>query len=341
MARKRIREEEEAMIDMTPMLDIVFIMLIFFIVTTSFVKEAGIEVNKPKAAQQTTQKNANIFVAIKDTGDIWLDKRRVDIELVGSTIEKLLAEQPTDVVIIQADKAAKHGDVVAVMDAIKEAGSNLRISIAAAKGEFMVRFLVSILLGAAVTFGLFIFMAFLVSSGDRNDEEKLENIIVEVNTTPPKSSVEHRQRVPPPPPPPPKAPPKQMAPEPEASNDNGGIQFNMPGVQLSGASAGLSAPGAGFGRDGDATPIVRIEPKYPIQAARDGKEGWVILSFTINEIGGVEDVKVIDAKPKRVFDKEAKRALRKWKYKPKVVDGKPLKQPGLQVQLDFKMDGGE
>jgi biopolymer transport protein ExbD len=134
MARKRIREEEEAMIDMTPMLDIVFIMLIFFIVTTSFVKEAGIEVNKPKAANQTTQKNANIFIAVKDTGDIWLDKRRVDIELVGSTIEKLLAEQPTDVIIIQADKAAKHGDVVEVMDAIKAANSNLRISIAAAKG---------------------------------------------------------------------------------------------------------------------------------------------------------------------------------------------------------------
>ena len=134
MARKHNREEEEAAIDMTPMLDIVFIMLIFFIVTTSFVKEAGIEVNKPKASNQVTKKNANIFVAVKDTGDIWLDKRRVDIELVGSTIEKLLAEQPTDVVIIQADKNAKHGVVVEVMDAIKEAGSNLRISIAAAKG---------------------------------------------------------------------------------------------------------------------------------------------------------------------------------------------------------------
>jgi protein TonB len=94
-----------------------------------------------------------------------------------------------------------------------------------------------------------------------------------------------------------------------------------------------------MGRDGDATPIVRIEPKYPIQAARDGKEGYVILSFSINKIGGVEDVNVIEAKPKRVFDKEAKRALRKWKYKPKVVEGKPLVQTGLTVQLDFKMGG--
>ena len=204
----------------------------------------------------------------------------------------------------------------------------------------MVRFLVSILLGAAVTFVLFTFMAFLVSSGDRNKEEQLENIIVEVNTTPPKSAAETRRRVPPPPPPPPKSPPKPQAPEPEADNNTSGISFNMPGVKLSGASAGLSAPGAGFGRDGDATPIVRIEPKYPIQAARDGKEGWVKLSFTINEIGGVEDVNVIEAQPKRLFDKEAKRALRKWKYKPKVVDGKPQRQTGLTVQLDFKMDGG-
>jgi protein TonB len=203
----------------------------------------------------------------------------------------------------------------------------------------MVRFLVSILLGAVVTFGLFAFMAFLVSSGDRNKEEQLENIIVEVNTTPPKSAAQQRQRVPPPPPPPPKAPPKQQAPEPEASNDTGGLKFNLPGVQMAGASSGLSAPGAGLGRDGDATPIVRIEPKYPIQAARDGKEGYVILSFTINEVGGVEDVKVVEAQPKRVFDKEAKRGLRKWKYKPKVVDGKAQRRPGLSVQLDFTMGG--
>ena len=204
----------------------------------------------------------------------------------------------------------------------------------------MARFLVSILLGALVTFSLFAFMAFLVSSNDRSKNEVQENIIVEVNTTPPKSSTETRQRVPPPPPPPPKTPPKQLAPEPEMSNDTGGLQFNMPGVQLSGMSTGLSAPGAGFSRDGEATPIVRIEPKYPIQAARDGKEGWVKLSFTINEIGGVEDVNIIEAKPRRVFGKEAKRALRKWKYKPKIVNGKAMKQTNLTVQLDFKMDGG-
>jgi biopolymer transport protein ExbD len=75
MARKRIREEEEAAIDMTPMLDIVFIMLIFFIVTTSFVKEAGIEVDKPVAVNQTKHKNANVFIAVNSAGEVWLNKK--------------------------------------------------------------------------------------------------------------------------------------------------------------------------------------------------------------------------------------------------------------------------
>lgn len=130
MARRTKREAEEAAIDLTPMLDVVFIMLIFFIVTTSFVKEAGIDVNRPKATKQQSKPSATIFVAIRANGEIWLDKRAVDVERVGATIEKLLAESPTDTVIIQADKEAKHGIVVSVMDQIKIAGID-KISIAA------------------------------------------------------------------------------------------------------------------------------------------------------------------------------------------------------------------
>ena len=122
MARRNRREAEEAAIDLTPMLDVVFIMLIFFIVTTSFVKEAGISVQKPKASNATSQAKATIFVAVKANGEIWLDKRPVDVERVGATIEKLLAESPSDTVIVQADKEAKHGVVVSVMDQIKLAG---------------------------------------------------------------------------------------------------------------------------------------------------------------------------------------------------------------------------
>jgi protein TonB len=204
----------------------------------------------------------------------------------------------------------------------------------------MVRLIVSLLSGAAIAFGLFVFMAYLISGDGKRNMDQQENIIIDIVANPPKQNVEQRRRVPPPPPPPPKTPPKPQAPEPEMNNANSGLTFNVPSVDIGGANAGMDAPGAGFGRDGEATPIVRIDPKYPIQAARDGKEGWVKLSFTINEVGGVEDVKVLDAEPKRIFDKEAKRALRKWKYKPKMEDGKALRQPGMTVQLDFKLDQG-
>ena len=202
----------------------------------------------------------------------------------------------------------------------------------------MIRFLFSLIAGGAVTFGLFFFMAYLISGGDNRAANEKEKIVVEIMTNPPESKVQERKRVPPPPPPPPKQPPKPQPPQPDNSNANPGtLGFNMPSVNVGSSAGGLSGPGA-FGRDGDATPLVRIEPKYPVQAARDGKEGWVQLSFTINEVGGVEDVEVIDAEPRRIFDREAKRALRKWKYKPKVVDGKPVKQPGITVQLDFKLN---
>jgi len=133
MGRKIRVEGEEAAIDMTPMLDIVFIMLIFFIVTTVFVKEAGIEVNKPGASEAVMPKNANIFIAITDKGAVWMDKREIDIDSVRANLERLMAEQPSDVLIIQADENAEHGVVMQVMDQIKSAGID-RISIASEGG---------------------------------------------------------------------------------------------------------------------------------------------------------------------------------------------------------------
>ena len=122
MARKRFREEEEAAIDMTPMLDIVFIMLIFFIVTTSFVKEAGFDVNKPQAAQATKKPSANIFIAVDKNGRIHMEKRVVDIKRVRANVERMLAESPEAAVMIMADVDAKHGVVIKVMDQVKAAG---------------------------------------------------------------------------------------------------------------------------------------------------------------------------------------------------------------------------
>ncbi|EHR1279675.1 ExbD/TolR family protein [Vibrio parahaemolyticus] len=121
---------DETAIDMTPMLDIVFIMLIFFIVTTSFVKEAGLEVNRPTASSAQTVKKGNIMVAIGAAGDVWVDKRRIEVDAVRANIERLRAESPDGAVVIQADTEANAGVVVKVMDQIKMAGVE-SISIAA------------------------------------------------------------------------------------------------------------------------------------------------------------------------------------------------------------------
>ncbi|MFM2642747.1 biopolymer transporter ExbD [Vibrio chagasii] len=119
---RRHSKNEEAQIDLTSMLDIVFIMLIFFIVTSSFVRESGVEVNRPQASNVVNQKDAGIFVAITSANDIFIDKRVVDVERVQATLEHLLLEQPDASLVIQADEHAYNGTVVKVMDAAKGAG---------------------------------------------------------------------------------------------------------------------------------------------------------------------------------------------------------------------------
>ncbi|SDB36982.1 outer membrane transport energization protein ExbD (TC 2.C.1.1.1) [Pseudidiomarina indica] len=115
-------EEEDTQIDMTPMLDVVFILLIFFIVTASFVKEAGIDVNRPEAATAVQKDRANILVAISETGEVWINKRQVDVRAVQANIERLYAENPQGSVVIQADKKATTDVLIKVMDAARAAG---------------------------------------------------------------------------------------------------------------------------------------------------------------------------------------------------------------------------
>ena len=119
---KLFEEEEEAEINMTPMLDVVFIMLIFFIVTASFVKEAGIDVNRPEAATAVKKERANILIAISDKGEIWINKRRVDVRAVQANVERLHAENPQGTVVIQADKKATTDVLIKVMDGARAAG---------------------------------------------------------------------------------------------------------------------------------------------------------------------------------------------------------------------------
>lgn len=127
--RIKQQAEEESAIDMTPMLDIVFIMLIFFIVTSTFVKETGITVARPDASTATKQTQIAILIAVDEGGQIWLNRQRIPLAAVRGLVERLRAENPQGGAVVQVDKAARTGILVAVMDRLRQAGVK-KISIA-------------------------------------------------------------------------------------------------------------------------------------------------------------------------------------------------------------------
>jgi biopolymer transport protein ExbD len=105
-----------AEINMTPLIDMVFILLIFFIVTSSFVKETGVDVNRPSAKTAVKKERANILISIRPNGEIWMDKRQIDRRAVRANVERMHAENPEGSVIILADEEAKTGLLIEVMD---------------------------------------------------------------------------------------------------------------------------------------------------------------------------------------------------------------------------------
>jgi biopolymer transport protein ExbD len=130
-ARAAQAETEETGIDLAPMLDFVLNLLIFFIITTSFVKEAGVLVNRAEAMTAEHKQNGNILIAIRPSGEIWMDKKPIDIRDVRPMIERLHAERPDDAVVIIADRDSESGVLTQVMDQVK-LGGIAEVSIAAA-----------------------------------------------------------------------------------------------------------------------------------------------------------------------------------------------------------------
>ncbi|AOM01974.1 biopolymer transporter ExbD [Cobetia marina] len=132
MRRRRMEAAEDSgEINLTPMLDVVFIMLIFFIVTTSFVKESGVEIQRPEASHATARPDAAVMVAITAEGAVWVDGKPVDAHRVGDAVAELADGQP---VVIQADRQSRTGLLVETMDALRSAGVQ-DIAVAASKGE--------------------------------------------------------------------------------------------------------------------------------------------------------------------------------------------------------------
>jgi biopolymer transport protein ExbD len=132
MSRRHAAEnEEDTGIDLAPMLDFVLNLLIFFIITTSFVKEAGVKVTRPQALTAEHKESGNILIALRPNGDVWMDRRKVNLRDVRTEIEKLHIERPDDTVVIIADKDSQTGMLTKVMDQVKLGGVG-EVSIAAA-----------------------------------------------------------------------------------------------------------------------------------------------------------------------------------------------------------------
>lgn len=205
------------------------------------------------------------------------------------------------------------------------------------------RSLFSALLAVVVTFGLFLFMFKLISSGGNNNEEM--EAIAGIHFGPvdiPDEVMTKNRRIPKKPPPPKNPPPP---PKMQVSKMDQTVQ-NMPQLDVPNLDVPVSGgDGMYIGNfaqvdkteEGDIIPIVVIRPMYPRDAAMKGQEGWVKVEFTITAIGTVKNPRVIDAKPPRVFNREAIRAILKWKFKPRVVDGVAVDRQATQI-IDFSLD---
>jgi biopolymer transport protein ExbD len=121
-ARRHAPDSEDHGIDLAPMLDFCINLLIFFIITTSFIKEAGVEVFKPEAVTAVNRESGNLLIAIRENGDIWMDRRKVDPRDIRTLMERLHIERPDDSVVIIADRKSNAGKIAEVMDEVRLAG---------------------------------------------------------------------------------------------------------------------------------------------------------------------------------------------------------------------------
>ena len=194
-------------------------------------------------------------------------------------------------------------------------------------------------IGVGVSLFLFYIMSYLISGGKELGRSDDTGSFIEFIRLKKEDLVQERKRQLPPKTPKPKKPPppKKMdtaADKPVKPKMQMNFSLIKGAIKGSGPSVGLG----GMRGNSGLTPIVRIEPQYPRKAAMQGIEGWVRLRFDVTALGTVENVKVLDSRPRGIFDLAAKRALLKWKYKPRMDDGKAVPQPGEMVQLDFKLE---
>lgn len=189
-----------------------------------------------------------------------------------------------------------------------------------------------------VSYGLFYFMHYLTDHGEASIVERDRDAAIEfirlkkpeMSDKEPPAKPEQPKPLDTPPPPP---TPERI----EVSNPNLNISaFKVPQLtpQLGIHGVGFSMPAA----DGDATPLVRVQPQYPYRAARQGIEGWVEVEFTITSLGTVENLRVVASQPAVLFDRATMRAVNRWKFKPRMVNDKPIARHQVRQRIQFSLD---
>lgn len=203
-------------------------------------------------------------------------------------------------------------------------------------GMSWLRLAIAIPVGAAITFSLFILMTILIATGEKAFDEKDKGPsidFVRVKRDERSDTLDRRlpQKLPPPvaPPPPPMQQTASLRPT------NSGISMPVPEVGAGAVLGGLSLTAP---TDGDIMPLVRVAPQYPQRAASQEIEGWVRLMLTIAADGSVAEAVIDDSDPKRIFDRAARRAALKWKYKPKIEDGIAVVRTGVYTTITFQLE---
>lgn len=196
----------------------------------------------------------------------------------------------------------------------------------------------SLAIGAAIiaTFAVALMMQGLISSGGSVLQEQDFGKLVEFVHVKQDEDIQTKQRKPNKPPAAPKEPPKPEMPKPSMDMNNA-QSLDIGGLDI-GADLNIDSGLSGSGGDGEYLPIVKVAPQYPRRAAQKGIEGYVVVEFTVSTLGTVKDVKVIEADPPNIFNRAAMNAAKKFKYKPKIENGKAVEVPGVRNIIRFELD---
>lgn len=204
----------------------------------------------------------------------------------------------------------------------------------------MLRLVLATPFAALICLSLFAFMAWMVDHGNQRAPTASKALSFNMVMIEQDNAVQRRQRSVPEQPKMPEPPPESPISKSQNTVTNTAKLSSVPSLGLDTSINGIAinAPTFGdFGVNQQAMPLHRVEPSYPSRALKRGIEGYVVLSFTIDETGRPIDINVVEAKPKRMFERDAMRALRNWKYQPKLMDGKAVTQPGQSVKLEFRL----